>query len=120
LKLELAQFRELAAFAQFASDLDDDTKNKIARGERLVEILKQPQYSPLSVWQQTVSLMAVTNGFFDDIDVKNIYQAGSKLRDRLWSSDKKLMEKLEKGDKPEESVISAVKKIAKEVSEEEF
>ncbi len=67
LKLELARFRELAAFAQFASDLDKATQQQLARGERLTEILKQPQYQPLNVIDQILIIFAVTNGFVDDI-----------------------------------------------------
>ena len=118
LKLELAQFRELAAFAQFATDLDEETKQRISRGERLVEVLKQPQYSPLSVWQQTVSLMAVTDGYFDVVPVNKISDAATQLRDRLWSSDKKLMQELEKGDKPSDKAKKVVEKVAKEIAEE--
>lgn len=118
LKLELAQFRELAAFAQFATDLDDETKASINRGQRLVEILKQPQYSPLSVWEQTVSLMAVTEGCFDNLDTEKVGEAGLKLREALWSGNKKLMQELNKGDKPGDETISTVKKIGMQIAEE--
>src|SRR5579883_733879 len=79
LRLELAQFRELAAFSQFSTDLDDETKQRIARGERLTEILKQPQYSPLSVWEQTASLIAATGGAFDRVPVDDIKKAQANL-----------------------------------------
>jgi F-type H+-transporting ATPase subunit alpha len=69
LRLDLAQYRALAAFAQFGSDLDKATQNQLSRGQRLVEILKQGQYSPLSVEKQVVIIYAGTNGFLDDIDV---------------------------------------------------
>src|SRR6187397_1492608 len=69
LRLDLAQYRELAAFAQFGSDLDKATQNQLARGQRLVEILKQGQYSPLSVEKQVIIIYAGTNGLLDDIDV---------------------------------------------------
>lgn len=72
LRLELAQFRELAAFAQFASDLDKATQAQLARGERLTEILKQPQYSPLSMESQVIVLFAGTNGFLDAIPLEDI------------------------------------------------
>jgi F-type H+-transporting ATPase subunit alpha len=67
LKLGLSQFRELAAFAQFGSDLDASTKAQIDRGQRLTELLKQPQYQPMSVWEQFVSIHAVTSGAFDEV-----------------------------------------------------
>lgn len=118
LKLELAQFRELAAFAQFATDLDDETKARINRGQRLVEVLKQPQYSPLSVWEQTVSLMAVTEGCFDLLDSEKVGDAAFKLRNVLWSGSKKMMQELDKGDKPSAEIISIVKKQAQELVKE--
>ncbi len=72
LKLELSQFRELAAFAQFGSELDPSTQRQLNRGMRIQEILKQPQYSPLPLDKQVVSLWAVTNGFVDDIPVEKV------------------------------------------------
>ena len=69
LRLDLAQFRELAAFAQFGSDLDKATLAQLSRGQRLTEILKQDQYSPLPVEKQVVMIYAGTNGFLDDLDV---------------------------------------------------
>lgn len=71
-KLDLAQFRELQAFAQFGSDLDDATKAKIERGQRIVELFKQNQYSPLSMQMQVAVLFAMQNGFLDDVDVERI------------------------------------------------
>jgi F-type H+-transporting ATPase subunit alpha len=78
LKIDMAQFRDLAAFAQFASDLDPATKAQIDRGQRLQEVLKQPQYQPLSVEDQVAILYAATNGFLDDVPVSAITQ---------WKSD---------------------------------
>jgi F-type H+/Na+-transporting ATPase subunit alpha len=72
LKLDLAQFRELAAFAQFASDLDKATRDQLNRGERISEVIKQPQYSPLPVERQTAILWAVTNGYLDDIETGRV------------------------------------------------
>jgi F-type H+-transporting ATPase subunit alpha len=69
LKLDLARFRELAAFAQFASDLDKATQAQLARGQRMVEVLKQPQYQPMPVEEQVMVIYVVTNGFLDDIPV---------------------------------------------------
>ena len=67
LKLDLAQYRELAAFAQFASDLDKATRDQLTRGEKISEVLKQPQYQPLPVEKQVAILWVVTNGFLDDV-----------------------------------------------------
>ena len=72
IKLELAQYREMAAFAQFASDLDASTQRLLARGARLTELLKQPQFSPMPVEEQVVSIFAGTRGYLDTIDVANV------------------------------------------------
>ena len=72
LRLDLAQYRELAAFAQFGSDLDKATQQQLNRGKRLVEILKQPQYRPLAVEKQVVLIYAAINGYFDGVAVEAI------------------------------------------------
>jgi len=72
LKLEMAQYRELAAFAQFASDLDEATKKQIERGKRITEIMKQPQYSPMAVEDQVIILFAVTNGYLDSYEISEM------------------------------------------------
>jgi len=87
IKLELAQFRELAAFAQFGSDLDAKTQAQLERGKRIVEIFKQPQYNPLSVEMQVAILGGVQNGAFDDVDVEIIKDFQSKFQSFL--SDRK-------------------------------
>jgi F-type H+/Na+-transporting ATPase subunit alpha len=79
LRLDLAQFRELAAFAQFGSDLDKATQQQLARGQRLVEILKQPQYSPLPVERQILLIFAATNGYFDKVEVSAIGELETEL-----------------------------------------
>ena len=100
LKLGLSQFRELASFAQFGSDLDDATKAQIDRGQRLTELLKQPQYQPMSVWEQFVSIHAVTSGAFDDVPVAKIKEAQAALLTQLWKNNKDAMRELNKGAKP--------------------
>lgn len=85
-KLELAQFDELQAFAQFASDLDQATRNQLARGQRLREILKQPQYSPLSVAEQVAIIYSGINGYLDDVAVDKITSFSKGLRDYLRNS----------------------------------
>ncbi len=72
LKLDLAQYRELAAFSQFGSDLDKVTQNQLNRGQRLTELLKQPQFSPLSTEKQVVLIFSGTNGYLDDLEVSQI------------------------------------------------
>ena len=122
LRLNLAQFRELAAFAQFSSDLDADTKARIERGQRLTELLKQPQYSPLSVWEQASSLIAATEGAFDGIAVENIKKAQHALISQLGSEKKKEMAELSKGgkidDKMTKVIMTQAEKVAKEYKEE--
>jgi len=79
LRLDLAQYRDLAAFAQFASDLDKVTRDQLSRGERLVEMLKQPQHQPLPVEKQVVAIFAGTNGYLDRFDVADIRRYESEL-----------------------------------------
>lgn len=116
LRLSLAQFRELAAFAQFSTDLDAETKQRIERGQRLTELLKQPQYSPMSVWQQTSVLLAANEGAFDTVPVKDIKHAQETLLSRLHKDHKKEMTELDKGDKPSEAISKAILKTATEVA----
>ncbi|MEE2661722.1 MAG: F0F1 ATP synthase subunit alpha [Pseudomonadota bacterium] len=86
IKLELAQYREMAAFAQFASDLDAATQRLLARGERLTELLKQPQYSPLPVEEQVVAIFAGVNGYLDNLDTRDITQFELGLMSELRSN----------------------------------
>jgi F-type H+-transporting ATPase subunit alpha len=79
LKLDLARFRELAAFAQFASDLDKSTQAQLARGQRLTEILKQPNFSPMTVDQQVLVIYAASNGFMDETPVDQVGRYESEL-----------------------------------------
>ncbi len=117
LRLDLAQFRELAAFAQFSTDLDPETKSKIERGQRLTELLKQPQYSPLSVWEQTASLLAATEGAFDTVPVAKIKEAQSALLHELHAQHRKAMDELNKGDKPTDAIKEAILSVAKGIAE---
>src|SRR3970040_1059091 len=82
-RLALAQYRELAAFAQFASDLDTATRKQIERGRMVTELMKQPQYSPLAVWEMALTLFAVNNGYFDAVDVKKARSAEKSMRNSL-------------------------------------
>lgn len=102
LRLELAQFRSLAAFVQFGSDLDEETQKKIERGKRVTEIMKQPQYSPLDEISETVAIYAATSGGLDDIEVERILEFETKFIDYLKVKNKKTIEKLKKGDKIDE------------------
>ncbi|MEX0799237.1 MAG: F0F1 ATP synthase subunit alpha [Bacteriovoracaceae bacterium] len=83
LRLDLAQYRELAAFSQFASDLDEATRKQLERGERLVELLKQKQYSPMSVEDQVISIYAATKGYFDAVPKNKIQEAEAGLLEHV-------------------------------------
>jgi F-type H+-transporting ATPase subunit alpha len=118
LRLDLAQFRELAAFSQFSSDLDAETQARLARGRLLTEILKQPQYSPLSVWQQVAIIMAATEGALDGIDAEKIGLAKDALLAALEKKAKKLTEKLDKGEKPDDKDKKTIIDIAAQIAKE--
>jgi F-type H+-transporting ATPase subunit alpha len=112
LKLGLSQFRELASFAQFGSDLDAETKSQIDRGQRLTELLKQPQYQPMGIWEQVASIYSVNEGLFDAVPVAKIKDAQEALLTKLWSDHKDDMRKLNTGDKPDEKLFGVIKKAA--------
>lgn len=116
LRLDLAQFRELAAFSQFSTDLDEETKARIDRGQRLTELLKQPQYSPLAVWEQTAILLAANEGCFDSVPLKNIKQAQQNLLNQLNNENKKEMDALNKGDAPDDKIKKIITDMAKSIS----
>ena len=115
LRLNLAQYRELAAFAQFGSDLDKETQTTLNRGSRLTELLKQHQYQPMSVWEQTATLVAAEDGAFDHVDLKKVKDAQAALLTALWKDHKDEMRELSKGDKPADKTLDAIKKSAEKV-----
>ena len=94
-RLSLAQYRELAAFAQFASDLDEATRRQLDRGRLVTELMKQPQYSPLSVSEEALTLFSVTKGYYDDVPVEKALTFESGLRQFVKSKYAALMDKLE-------------------------
>jgi F-type H+-transporting ATPase subunit alpha len=94
-RLALAQYRELAAFAQFASDLDEATRKQLERGRLVTELMKQPQYQPLQVWEMALTLFAVNNGYFDDIDVKKALAAERAMRDFVKTKYADLVNRIE-------------------------
>ena len=94
-KLELAQYREMAAFAQFASDLDASTRQLLDRGVRLVELLKQGQYSPLTVPEQVVSIYTGVNGYLDKLDVKDVVRFESEIHSEIRASHGDLLEAID-------------------------
>ncbi|ACR27278.1 F0F1 ATP synthase subunit alpha [Burkholderia glumae] len=95
IRTDLAQYRELAAFAQFASDLDAATRKQLERGRRVTELLKQPQYQPLQVWELAVALFSANNGYLDDIDVKDVLGFEKGLREYLKASHAELIKRIE-------------------------
>jgi F-type H+-transporting ATPase subunit alpha len=111
LRLELAQFRELAAFSQFGSDLDQATQRTLRRGERLVEILKQSQYAPMHVGLQIASIFAVTKGYLDKREVSQVGEWEKGFHEHLKASHPQVIEKLEKRSKLEEVQGELVKAI---------
>jgi F-type H+/Na+-transporting ATPase subunit alpha len=113
LKLDLANFRELEAFSQFASDLDPETRRVIERGRRATELTKQAQYSPYSIEKQVASIFALTKGYFDDVDVKDILSVEGKLLSFLEASKSGLLDKISEGDWSDETV-SALKDSCEE------
>ncbi|MDB5954245.1 F0F1 ATP synthase subunit alpha [Ramlibacter sp.] len=110
IRTDLAQYRELAAFAQFASDLDAATRKQLDRGARVTELLKQAQYSPLPISLMAASLFAVNKGYFDDLDVKRVLAFESGLHGWLKDKNAALLNKLEVNkalDKDSESELAA-------------
>ncbi|CAH2920172.1 MAG: ATP synthase alpha chain (EC [uncultured Paraburkholderia sp.] len=95
IRTDLAQYRELAAFAQFASDLDEATRKQLERGRRVTELLKQPQYQPLQVWELAISLFAANNGYLDDLEVSQVQPFEKGLREYLKSSYADLVKRIE-------------------------
>ena len=91
-RLALAQYRELAAFSQFASDLDDATKKQLDRGQRVTELMKQNQYSPLSVAEMALSLYAANEGYFDDVEIKKVMAFEKALHEFARSKHKDLLD----------------------------
>ncbi len=112
IKLDLAQFDDLQAFAQFASDLDKTTQDQLARGQRLRELLKQPQYAPLAVYEQVAILYAGINGFLDDVPVDKITTFTKGLREYLQTSKPQYGELIKKdkqlGDEAEKLLKEAI------------
>lgn len=114
LRLELAQFRELAAFAQFGSDLDQTTQAQLARGERLVEVLKQGQYEPLPVEKQILIIYAATNGYLDDFPVNVLGRYESELDSFIESKYQDVLTEIREKKKMDEAVEGKVKKALEE------
>ena len=110
-RLALAQYRELAAFAQFASDLDEATRKQLEHGRIVTEVMKQPQYQPMAVWEMALTLFAVNNGFMEGVEIKQLASFEKSLRDFIRTKHTALMERLEKNkdmSKEDETELRAV------------
>ena len=114
LRLDLAQYRELEAFAQFASDLDDASRKQLERGQRLVEILKQPAYSPLPVEKQVVIIYAGTRGYLDDIDVKLVRKFEEEIYPFIETKYPQIFENIRTSKKLDEETENLLKKALEE------
>jgi F-type H+-transporting ATPase subunit alpha len=114
LRMDLAQYRELAAFAQFGSDLDKATQATLARGERMVEILKQDQYSPMPVEEQVVVIYAAGNGFCDDIEVSKILAFESGLLNYMRTSKSEIFKSIREEKKLSDATIDKLEKAITE------
>ena len=114
-RLDLAQYRELAAFAQFASDLDESTRKQIERGQRVTELMKQKQYSPMSIAQQAFSLLAANKGYLDDVEVNKVVDFEEALQAYLKSNEAELLDEINRtgdfNDEIEAKMIAAIEKF---------
>ncbi|WP_462324430.1 F0F1 ATP synthase subunit alpha [Desulfoplanes sp.] len=117
LRLDLAQYRELAAFAQFGSDLDKSTQLKLTRGERLVELLKQPQYQPMPVENQVVTLYAGTKGFLDEIPVEEVQKCEAAMQEFMNTQKADVLKEIREtqtlGKETEEKLAAAIEEFKK-------
>ena len=115
IKLELAQYREMAAFAQFGSDLDASTQKLLNRGSKLTELLKQKQYSPMSVAEQVVSVFCGVKGYLDDIELKDISEFENKILAKCNSENPEILNTIKKTGKLEEETEKLLAKIIGEL-----
>src|SRR3989344_1703483 len=114
LRLELAQYNSLAAFAQFGSELDSATQKQLDRGKRLTEILKQPQYFPLTENLEVLSIYAVTGGLMDDVPIDSFQRFEKEMHDFVKKNHPKVLELLSTGEKPTEQTLKQVSKAVEE------
>jgi len=117
LRLDLAQYRELAAFAQFSSDLDEATKAQIERGARMTEILKQPQFSPMSLAEEVLIIFAGTQGYLDDIPLGKVKEFEEKFLEYVRIHHRKLMEKIEGEKALSPQLEEEIKKVVEKFKE---
>jgi len=115
IKLELAQYREMAAFAQFGSDLDASTQRLLNRGSKLTELLKQKQYSPMSVAEQVICVFCGVKGYLDDIDLKDINEFENKILAKCKSENPEILDTINKSGKLEEETEKSLIQIIEEL-----
>ncbi|MEM8984863.1 MAG: F0F1 ATP synthase subunit alpha, partial [Pseudomonadota bacterium] len=108
-RLALAQYRELAAFAQFASDLDEATRKQLERGQRVTELMKQKQYSPLSVGEMAFSLYAANEGYLDDIDANKVVDFEAAMHDYLRENHAALIDEIDATGKFDDDIAANMK-----------
>ena len=118
LRLDLAQYRELAAFAQFASDLDKSTQDQLNRGKRLVEVLKQAQYGPLAVEKQVLIIYAGTNGFLDTVETEQVGEYENELFQFVEGREASLFTDLAGRGKIDDDLKARIEVALKEFSEQ--
>jgi F-type H+-transporting ATPase subunit alpha len=116
-RLALAQYRELAAFAQFASDLDETTRRQLQRGQRVTELMKQKQYSPLSVAEMGLSLYAVNEGYIDKVDVAKVTDYEAALHDYARGNHKELLDKINESGDYSEEIQAGLKQVCEAFAE---
>ena len=116
LRLDLAQYRELAAFSQLSSDLDAETQARLTRGRLLTEILKQPRFSPMPVWQQVASIVVATEGAFDDVPVESVKVAQTAFLTELDKNHAKFVAELQKAAKPTDETKKNLVKVAEQIA----
>ena len=112
-RLALAQYRELAAFAQFASDLDEATRKQLERGRLVTELMKQSQYQPMQVWEMALTLFAVNEGYFDDIEVEKALDAERAMRDFAKAEHADLVDTIEKDKKYDKDIEAKLHELLK-------
>jgi F-type H+-transporting ATPase subunit alpha len=116
IKLELAQYREMEAFAQFASDLDASTQRLLRRGARLVETLKQDQYSPLPVEEQVMVIFAGTNGYLDNLEVGDVQRFEKQMLDEVRDKGADILKTIREQQKLDEDLEGRMKKFLDDFS----
>ncbi len=115
IRIDLAQYREMAVFTQFASDLDDTTKKQLAHGRALMELLKQPLYHPLSQSEQVVTLVCANNGYFDDIAVSEVKPEQNRLLEAMHGSHSDIMMQIDSGAKLDDVLRHQIEEAAQEI-----